>query len=116
MFSTSKLYNQDTFDKQFLRDLRNARSSVVIESPFIRLGRIDELLPIITKLRRRGVSVIINTRSPQEHDEEYEYQAAAAVAALQELGVTVLFTVRHHRKIAIIAWITSLREVLIYNL
>lgn len=102
MFSASKLYNQDTFDKQFMRDLRNASSSVIIESPFIRLGRIDELLPIIAKLRQRGVSIVVNTRSPQEHDAEYEYQATAAVAALQELGVTVLFTVRHHRKIAII--------------
>ncbi len=58
--STSKLYDQDTFDKQFLRDIKRANDSVLIESPFIRLDRIYKLIPILTKLRRRGVSVVIN--------------------------------------------------------
>ncbi len=98
----SKLYDQDTFDKQFLRDLQKARSSVVIESPFIRSGRIDQLIPILAEIRRRGVQVVINTRTPSEHDVAYMMQAENAVAALQELGVAVLFTIKHHRKIAII--------------
>lgn len=100
--SVSRLYDQDTFDKQFLRDIKRANDSVLIESPFIRLSRIDSLIPILTKLRRRGVSVVINTRSPDEHDMEYEFQATAAVTILQELGVRVLFTVKHHRKIAVV--------------
>lgn len=98
----SKLYDQDTFDEQFLRDLQKARSSVVIESPFIRSGRVDQLLSILARLQRRGVQVLINTRTPSEHDTLYMAQAENAVAALQELGITVLFTVKHHRKIAII--------------
>ena len=98
----SSLYDQDTFDKQFLRDLRNARNGVIIESPFIRSGRIDQLLPTLIKLRQRGVRILINTRDPREHDMEYAAQAENAVAALQELGITVLFTVKHHRKIVVI--------------
>ena len=98
----SSLYNQETFDKQFLRDIKSARTSLIIESPFIRSKRVGRLLPILTKLRRRGVSIIINTRNPNEHDKEYELQATTAITSLKELGVTVLFTVKHHRKIAII--------------
>ena len=98
----SSLYDQDTFDKQFLRDLRNARNGVIIESPFIRSGRIDQLLPTLIKLRQRGVRILINTRDPREHDMEYAAQAENAVAALQELGITMLFTVKHHRKIVVI--------------
>lgn len=98
----SSLYDQDTFDKQFLRDLHNAHSSVIIESPFIRSGRIDQLLPTLTKLRQRGIRIIINTRNPSEHDTEYVAQAEDAVATLQELDIVILFTVKHHRKIAII--------------
>ena len=98
----SSLYDQDTFDKQFLRDLRNARNGVIIESPFIRSGRIDQLLPTLIKLRQRGIQILINTRNPREHDMEYAAQAENAVAALQELGITVLFTVKHHRKIVVI--------------
>lgn len=106
MFSSNKagssLYDQDTFDQQFLRDITRARKSLIVESPFIRLNRVDQLVPVITKLRRRGVQIVINTRNPEEHDQEYGLQAERAVDILQQLGVTVLFTVKHHRKIAII--------------
>lgn len=100
--SVSGLYNQNTFDRQFLKDIARARSSLVIESPFIRVSRVEQLIPVIAKLRRRGVSVIINTRRPEEHDDIYETQATDAITMLQNLGVTVLFTVKHHRKIAVI--------------
>ena len=91
--SISGLYDQNTFDGKFLKDFARARSSLVIESPFIRLGRVEQLLSVIAKLRRRGVTVIINTRSPKEHDNVYETQAEEAIEMLQNLGVTVLFTV-----------------------
>lgn len=100
--SISRLYDHNTFDIRFLRDLRNARHSVIIESPFIRMARIDQLLPILIRLRKRGVSIIINTRNPSEHDVEYMHQSESAISLLQEIGVIVLFTVKHHRKIAII--------------
>lgn len=102
MCNSTKLYNQDTFDKQFRHDIHNVHDSLLIESPFIRLKRVKELLPALTKLRRRGVSIVINTRSPDEHDYNYEQKAASAVGLLQDIGVTVLYTVKHHRKIAII--------------
>ena len=60
------------------------------------------LLPILQKLRRRGVSILVNTRNPEEHDEVYEVQAMEAVAQMQALGITVLYTAGHHRKLAII--------------
>lgn len=96
------LYDQDTFDKQFMKDLQKAKNSVIIESPFIRSVRIDHLLPTLARLRRRGVCIIINTRNPSEHDEAYAIQAENAVSELQSLGIKVLFTVKHHRKIVVI--------------
>ena len=47
-------------------------------------------------------SRLVNTRNPIEHDEEYEMQALVAIEQLQGLGVKVLYTIRHHRKLAII--------------
>lgn len=98
----ASLYDQDTFDKQFMRDLQKAKNSVIIESPFIRSARIDQLLPTLVKLRKRGVRIIINTRNPSEHDEIYAVQAENSVSELQGLDIRVLFTVKHHRKIAVI--------------
>ena len=107
-----RMYDEQSFYRAFEKDLYSARKSVIIESPFITLRRIEELLPVITKLRRKGVSVTVNTRNPIEHEEKYEMQALIAVEKLQGLGVKVLYTVKHHRKLAIIdgtvAWNGSL--------
>ncbi len=114
---TSKLFDNDTFDKAFTSDLWRASQRVYIESPFITTKRIKRLLPVFEKLRRRGVSVTVNTRCPDEHDGEYIQQAINAVEIMQELGVTVLYTVKHHRKLAVIddvLWEGSL-NILSYN-
>lgn len=97
-----QMYDQDSFYRAFEDDLRFAQDQVVIESPFITTKRINALLPMFSRLRNRGVSIVINTRDPIEHDADYEAQARSAVAALQSIGVEVLYTARHHRKLAII--------------
>ena len=97
-----RLFDDETFDHAFLKDMRECRSSLVIESPFIRLNRVLDLLPIFTKLHNKGVQVVINTRPPEEHDAEYQYQAEEAISLLQNIDVRILFTVRHHRKLAIV--------------
>ena len=102
MFNESTLYDQDTFYRAFTRDLLHSRNEVVIESPFITEKRMRTLLPIFAKLRSRDVQVVINTRNPTEHDGDYYYQALNAIYELQELGITVLYTAGHHRKLAIL--------------
>ena len=102
IMNNSALFDNNTFYKAFERDLRHARQSVIIESPFITRRRMEHLLPLLTKLRRKGVRIVVNTRSPEEHNEEYAIQAENAVAAMQDIGIKVLYTVKHHRKLAII--------------
>ncbi len=99
---SSRLYDNDTFYDAFMKDLKHAKSSVYIESPFITLRRMDVLLSIFTRLRQRNIRIVVNTRCPDEHDPEYERQARQAVQAMQELGIKALYTVKHHRKLAII--------------
>lgn len=98
----SQLYDNKNFYRAFEKDLKSARYFVVIESPFITIKRMDSLLPLLTKLRQRGVSIVINTRDPEEHNSEYAAQALLNIAVMQDIGVTVLYTVKHHRKLAII--------------
>jgi len=86
----------------FTRDIRHARKQLIIESPFITTKRVQMLLPFFEKLRKRGVHIVINTRNPEEHDEIYQAQATEAIALFQTLDIVVLFTARHHRKLAII--------------
>lgn len=99
---TSRLYDHTTFYKVFEKDLKRARRSVLIESPFITERRMNELLPLLIRLRNRGILIVINTRNPAEHEVAYQRQAASAVRVMQKLGIMVLYTGKHHRKIAII--------------
>ncbi|NCU38477.1 hypothetical protein EOL96_05490 [Candidatus Saccharibacteria bacterium] len=100
--SDTKLYDQNTFYDRFTKDLLYAKTRVIIESPFMTSRRVNQLLPILEKLTRRGVKVIINTKPYDEHDTLLQEMAYEGVVALQEIGVTVLMTVGHHRKLAII--------------
>src|SRR5690348_15910839 len=99
---SSRLYDQTTFYQAFEKDLRDARHSVLIESLFITTKRMAQLMPLLLKLRRKGVQVIVNTRCPLEHYDEYRPLATSAVVEMQKLGVNVLYTGKHHRKLAII--------------
>lgn len=99
---TSRLFDNETFYKAFIRDLGHASHSIYIESPFITAKRTHMLLPIFANARHRGVRVTVNTRPPSEHDGKYINQAYESVQDMQSIGITVLYTVKHHRKIAII--------------
>ena len=99
----SSLYNEDTFYDRFARDLKNCHSEVIIESPFITSRRLDLLIPSLQKLKSKHVRVTINTRDPETHDDEnMRREARFALSKLQHMGVNVLFTGGHHRKLAII--------------
>lgn len=96
------LFDQNTFYKAFERDLRRSKHELIIESPFITSRRMSQLMPILAKLRHRDVLVVINTRNPDEHDGDYRRQATEAVGDMQDLGIQVLYTAGHHRKLVII--------------
>ena len=51
--SGTQMYDEQSFYRAFQKDLYSARRNVIIESPFITLRRIEELLPVIIKLRRK---------------------------------------------------------------
>jgi phosphatidylserine/phosphatidylglycerophosphate/cardiolipin synthase-like enzyme len=100
--NTSRLYDQSTFYKSFLRDLERAQSRVIIESPFITEKRLALLFPILIKLRSKNVHIIINPKPFEEHEQRYRDQAIWAVGTMQDIGIEVLMTAGHHRKLAII--------------
>jgi phosphatidylserine/phosphatidylglycerophosphate/cardiolipin synthase-like enzyme len=100
---TSRLFNEETFYPVFLKDLGKSSSEVLIESPFITNRRLTSIMPTLEKLKDRRVRIAINTRDPHEQDDEYlRGEAHRAVARLQKIGVQVLYTGGHHRKLVII--------------
>lgn len=100
---TSQLYDQGTFYPAFLKDLANCHSEVIIECPFITNRRLKTLLPSLEKLKARKVRIAINTRDPRTHDEgHWQNDTHEAISRLQHMGIQVLYTGNHHRKVAIL--------------
>lgn len=100
--TTSQLFNEQTFYPKFQRDLARTKQEIVIESPFMTTRRVESLLPSLKRAIQRDVSVTVNTREPSEHDEYFYNEALKVISVLQGLGVNVLYTTGHHRKLAIL--------------
>jgi phosphatidylserine/phosphatidylglycerophosphate/cardiolipin synthase-like enzyme len=100
---TSKLFNEHTFYPKFLKDLNNCQKELIIECPFITNKRLGILLPTFEKLKKRGVRIAINTRDPEDHGCEYmRSEAVRALSTLHRIGIQVIYTDNHHRKLAIL--------------
>jgi len=100
---TSALYDQKTFYPAFLKDLGNSYEEVIIESPFLTMRRFAVLRQSFRRLGTRHAKMIVNTRHPDEHEDEHmRLEAIYVIGALQQAGIKVLFTGGHHRKLAIL--------------
>jgi len=100
--SESKLFDEDTFYPEFLRDLGKSGAEVIIESPFITSKRLAGILPALRVAKSKRIRVVVNTRDPLEHSDMMRSDALKAISQLQHLGVQVIFTKGHHRKVAVI--------------
>ncbi len=99
---SSTLLDNRTFYPAFLKDVERCKHELIIESPFITDKRMNALYPSFRRLTKRGVRIVINTRDPREHETQMAYEAQIAITEMQRLGGFVLFTDRHHRKLAIV--------------
>ena len=100
--SNNNLYDQNSFYDAFIKDVKHSKTRVIIESPFITTKRINQLSPILSRLIRRGVAVVINTKPVEEQNALLRNMAYEGIAKLQDIGVRVIVTAGHHRKLAII--------------
>ncbi len=99
---TSKLYNEETFYEAFVKDIKKAKSELVIESAYMTTRRVHYLISYLKELKKNRVRVIINTRNPEEHDLYLREEARKCLSLLLEIGVQVIFSESLHRKTAII--------------
>lgn len=100
---TSKLYDEHTFYKQFMKDLKASKREVIVESPFITSMRMYSLAPLFRSLVAKKVKCYVITRDPVDHDISMKQQAEKEIRKFQTIGVQVILTNEYsHRKLAII--------------
>lgn len=103
MIDYSSLFNENTFYKSFLDDLKKCKEEVIIESPYITSERMKILTPVFKKLLKRNVKIYVITRDPSEHNETMEVQSEEEITKFETMGVQTLLCVgNHHRKLAIL--------------
>ena len=101
--ANTALYNEQSFYNTFIKDVKRAQSTVVIESPFLTEKRALYFARLFNRLARKGVRVRVNTRNPRHHDKLLEIQAWKSIRILRDSGVKVyFFNDMRHRKLAII--------------
>lgn len=99
----SELYDEQLFYKAFAKDIKLAKSSILIESPFMTERKAVQLSRLFKKMRGRGVAIRVSTRNPRHHDRFLEVQAWKALYILRDCGVKVrTHNDLRHRKLAII--------------
>ena len=98
----SQLLDEEAFYDVFVSDVRRARKSIIIESPFITTKRLRLMLHELKRASKRGVRIVINTRDPNTHDNTMHWQAKTGITWLQNFGATVVYTSNLHRKLVIV--------------
>ena len=96
------IYDQNSFQSIFLKDLSRAQESIYIVSPYASVRRIRWLESLLFEAQWRSVKITILTRPPSSFQGASRASAEAAHSALSALGVHLQFQSDIHQKYAVI--------------
>ena len=78
----SDLYDELSFYPRFFKDIKRARKSILIESPYLTIRRAEQFVAVATKVSRKGVSIKVFTRYPGHHTHRLRTEAERAISML----------------------------------
>lgn len=87
---TIDLYNEKSFYRAFVKDLREAKKEVVIYCPFISKYRAEFFKQTFELLKYRNIAVFIFTRTVEEHELLMRNEIKSALADYEELGACII--------------------------
>ena len=100
--SPDLIYDGKSFYHGFCNDLQNAKSEVLIVSPFMRKSRITSLMKILAPIIEGGVKVTVVTRPPEDFKDRDRDTVIECAEKLQESGVTVKYKSDFHQKFTVV--------------
>ena len=100
---SSQLFDERSFYKSFISDLKHCQKQAIIESPFLTCRRSCEIASVMKKLLKRGVRVKVYTREPRHHSYRLRDEAIRSIQILRESGIKVYVCSDYrHRKVAVL--------------
>lgn len=96
------IYDGKSFYAPYCQDIRTASKELLIVSPFMRKGRITQLVRNITEAILNGVSVTIVTRPPENFKEKDWEAVFKNISMLRDYGIRVVAKSGFHQKFTVI--------------
>jgi len=98
----TELFDEHSFFKAFSRDMKQARRSVIIESPYITVRRARDFAKLVRRCNKK-LKITVITRNPHHHDGNLVTQSIIGLAILKDSGINVIVCDDfRHRKLAIV--------------
>lgn len=102
------IYDENTFYDAFELDLENAKGLVLIQSPFLRISKINKLRYQLERTIRRGVRICVFAQEPlgwQDHKKVSNPEMKpieGAIELLQSLQIHTTLRKRIHQKVIVV--------------
>lgn len=103
--NTNAIFDMDTYEKVYKRDLLEASKDVIISSPVLNQAKINSFVKLIEQRQKDGVKMIVVTLNPEVYEvypEEKVEDTKALVQTLENCGIKVMLKDHMHEHFAII--------------
>lgn len=96
------IYDGKSFYPVFCEDIRNAKSEILIVSPFMRKSRITQILRILSEAMLNKAKVIVITRPAEDFPEKDQKAVIENAQRLETYGIEVRHKSGFHQKFTVI--------------
>ena len=96
------IYDGKSFYPVFSEDVRNAKSEILIVSPFMRKSRITQILRLLSEAMLNNAKIVVVTRPTEDFPEKDQKSVIENTQKLESYGVKVRYKTGFHQKFTVI--------------
>lgn len=96
------IYDGKSFYPVFGEDVRNAKSEILIVSPFMRKSRITQILRLLSEAMLNNTKIVVVTRPTEDFPEKDQKSVIENTQKLESYGVEVRYKTGFHQKFTVI--------------
>ena len=96
------IYDGRSFYPVFSEDVRNAKSEILIVSPFMRKSRITQILRLLSEAMLNNAKIVVVTRPAEDFPEKDQKSVIENMQKLESYGIEVRRKAGFHQKFTVI--------------
>lgn len=95
------IFDTKSFYEPFSQDIRNIEHEALIISPFMRKGRVTNILVLLSEPLSRKVNITVVTRPTEDYKLANQPDIALLIGKLEDAGIEVITKSSIHQKYAV---------------